>query len=77
MIKRKSANHFSRLSTGTDRSNLVEIPELEDNFPMAFEAGEMFELAEVVWRPSCGAEERQCGKNEKAIDIAVNLASAG
>jgi len=62
---------------GTDRNNLVEIPELEDNFPIAFEAGEMFEGAEVVWKPECGNDANSCNTDDKPIDIAVNLASSG
>ena len=65
------------LLSGTDRSNLVELPELQDNFPVAFEAGEMFEGAQVVWKPECGAEGKSCKADDKPIDIAVNLASSG
>ena len=63
--------------SGTDRNNLVEIPELEDNFPIAYEAGEMFEGAEVVWKPECGNDANSCNTDDKPIDIAVNLASSG
>ena len=56
---------------------MVEIPELEDNFPIAFEAGEMFEGAEVVWKPECGNDANSCNTDDKPIDIAVNLASSG
>ena len=58
---------------------MVEIPDLEDNFPVALEAGAMFEGAEVVWKPECGVGKStdKCDKDDKPIDIAVNLASSG
>ena len=56
---------------------MVELPDLEDNFPVAFEAGEMFEGASVVWKPECVVNTRKCGGDDEPIDIAVRLASSG
>ena len=58
---------------------MVEIPDIEDNFPVAVEAGAMFEGAEVVWKPECGVGEStaRCVKDDQPIDIAVSLASSG
>ena len=66
--------------SGTDRNNMVELPTLEDNFPVAIEAGKMFEGAEVVWRTECGPREikaNDCKQDDRPIDISINLASSG
>ena len=48
---------------------MVEIPDVEDNFPIAFEAGQMF--AHAVWQKSEKKETRS------PLDIAVACASSG
>ena len=55
---------------GTDRSNLVEIPDLPANYPVSHEAGRLVRDAEVVWS-SAGT-----GKMTPK-DLAVFLASSG
>lgn len=57
---------------GTDRSNIVEIPDYMANYPLAFEAGNMVTDAEVVWSPSNDKPDAMTPK-----DLAVLLASSG
>jgi len=55
---------------GTDRSNIVEIPNYLSSFPLAFEASRMVNDAKVVWSAS--------GRQKiSAKDLAVYLASSG
>jgi len=56
---------------GTDRSNLVEIPNPLANFPLAFEAQKLVKDAEVVW------SSRAKSGPKSAKDLAVFLASSG
>ncbi|CAH1783890.1 unnamed protein product [Owenia fusiformis] len=55
---------------GTDRSNIVEILDRNDNFPIPFENTNMWTGAEIKWVPNAG-------KTVTAEDLAVNMASSG
>jgi len=64
--------HFCALvlPAGTDRNNLVQIPDRKDNFPLPYESSTMWEAADVVWHSH--------GRNilDKK-DLALGFASAG
>lgn len=55
---------------GTDRSNIVEINKLDENFPVPFENSTMFKQAKVMW-----VYHGKTGLRPE--DYAVNLASSG
>lgn len=55
---------------GTDRSNIVQIADLNDNFPMPFERSNMWNNANIRWIYH--------GKTDvSAENLAVTMASAG
>uniref|UniRef100_A0A4D5RA35 Protein DD3-3 n=1 Tax=Scolopendra viridis TaxID=118503 RepID=A0A4D5RA35_SCOVI len=56
--------------TGTDRSNLVEIANLGENFPLPYETSNFYKNAELKWI-YFGKE------NISPLSLAVNLASSG
>ena len=55
---------------GTDRSNIVQIPDLNDNFPLPYESTDMWKNAEIVWH-----HHGKTDLNKK--DLALGFASAG
>ena len=55
---------------GTDRSNIVEIPDLMANYPLAFEASKLVKDAEIVWTA-------YDGRVKTPKDLALSLASSG
>ncbi|XP_065067398.1 protein DD3-3-like isoform X2 [Rhopilema esculentum] len=59
---------------GTDRSNLVEVKDLNNNFPLPFENTQMFKNAKVHWSAYADANFLKRLNDE---DIAVTFASSG
>ncbi|KAK3607200.1 hypothetical protein CHS0354_008884 [Potamilus streckersoni] len=55
---------------GTDRSNLVQLRKLNDNFPLPFESTTMWNNADVMWIP-------YYAPGITADKLALNMASAG
>ena len=60
--------------SGTDRNNLVEVDNLNSNYPLPFEKTKMFKNAKVHW--SAHASSGVISKMESE-DFAVILASSG
>jgi len=58
---------------GTDRSNIVQIANRDENFPMPFDQTNMWENAEIVWSPY----KLNNNQNPSAQDLAINMASSG
>ena len=56
--------------TGTDRNNIVQIRDLNENYPVPYENSTMWQDAEVVWI-------QQNFKNPNDREIAIILASSG
>ena len=59
---------------GTDRSNIVEVNDLNNNYPLPFENTKMFKGAKIHW--SAYADSNTL-KKFTPEDIAVTFASAG
>ena len=57
-------------NSGTDRSNVVEIKDLNENYPLPYESTTMWENAEIKWI-------YHGRKGVKSKDLAINMASAG
>ncbi|XP_074661736.1 protein DD3-3-like isoform X2 [Tubulanus polymorphus] len=55
--------------TGTDRNNIVQIRDLNDNYPLPIEANTMWEAAEIVWIYH--------GKKVSAQSLALSMATSG
>ncbi|KAK3607198.1 hypothetical protein CHS0354_008882 [Potamilus streckersoni] len=55
---------------GTDRSNLVQLRRLNDNFPLPFESTTMWNNAEAMWVP-------YSAPGITAEEVALNMASSG
>ena len=55
---------------GTDRSNVVEIKDLNNNYPLPYESTTMWEEAEVKWI-------YHGNTNLQPKDYAIHMASAG
>ena len=72
-----SINILSLFCSGTDRTNIVETPCANCNYPIPFDnmdQAKMFREAEVLWTPYTRPDGSD---QEQALDTAVTFASAG
>lgn len=69
-IKLNMKKLLSVVLAGTDRHNLVQILDRNDNFPMPFEQSTMWNNMEVMWI-------YYNGTNWSPKDVALNMASSG
>ena len=66
-------NRTRVISTGTDRSNVAELANRDENFPVPFDQTTLWANTEIVWSPYQLAN----GQNPSAQDLAINMASSG
>lgn len=59
--------------TGTDKSNVAELADLSENFPVPYENSTLWANTEIIWSPHLLNGNAKPSQE----DLAVNMASAG
>jgi len=62
---------------GTDRSNILEMPARDANYPSPLEKGKMFAGAKLYWQGTINNRERKANAQMTQEDIQASMASAG